>query len=80
MPCYPGSLNLAADIAKLPIFTTVGGTFGVGQRFGLLDVALKGMIDRKIRCSPTAAPPAMMAAISIRWGPSYGRRAHSPAS
>jgi hypothetical protein len=43
---YPGSPNLAADIAKLPIFTTVGGTFGLGQRFGPLDVALKGMIDR----------------------------------
>jgi hypothetical protein len=43
---YPGSPNLAADIAKLPIFTTVGGTLGVGQRLGRLDVALKGMIDR----------------------------------
>jgi hypothetical protein len=43
---YPGSPNLAADIARLPIFTTVGGTLGVGQRFGLLDVSLKGMIDR----------------------------------
>jgi hypothetical protein len=43
---YPGSPNLAADIARLPIFTTVGGTLGVGQRFGPLDVALKGMIDR----------------------------------
>jgi Putative beta-barrel porin 2 len=36
---YPGSPNLAADIAKLP-------PLGVGQRLGRLDVALKGMIDR----------------------------------
>jgi hypothetical protein len=43
---YPGSPNLGADIAKLPVFTTVGGTLGLGQRFGSLDVALKGMIDR----------------------------------
>ena len=43
---YPGSPNVAADIAKLPIFTTIGGTFGLGQRFGPLDVALKGLIDR----------------------------------
>jgi hypothetical protein len=43
---YPGSPNLPAGIAKLPVFTTVGGTVGVGQRFGPLDVALKGMIDR----------------------------------
>jgi hypothetical protein len=43
---YPGSPNLAADIAKLPIFTTVGGTLGIGQRLGPLDIALRGMIDR----------------------------------
>lgn len=43
---YPGSPNVAVDIAKLPVFTTVGGTLGLGQRFGALDVALKGMIDR----------------------------------
>ncbi|HXW30494.1 MAG TPA: outer membrane beta-barrel protein, partial [Xanthobacteraceae bacterium] len=43
---YPGSPNLTADIAKLPIFTTIGGTLGLGQRFGPLDLALKGMIDR----------------------------------
>jgi hypothetical protein len=43
---YPGSPNLAADITKLPIFTTIGGTLGLGQRFGPLDVALKGTIDR----------------------------------
>jgi hypothetical protein len=43
---YPGSPNIAADFAKLPIYTDVGATLGVGQRFNRLDVSLKGTIDR----------------------------------
>jgi len=43
---YPGSPNLPADIAKLPIFTTVGATAGIAQRFNRLDVSLKGSVDR----------------------------------
>jgi hypothetical protein len=43
---YPGSPNIAADFAKLPVYTDVGATLGVGQRFNRLDVALKGTIDR----------------------------------
>lgn len=43
---YPGSPNLGADVARLPIFDTVGGTLGLSQRFEALDVTLKGMIDR----------------------------------
>jgi hypothetical protein len=43
---YPGSPNIAADFAKLPIYTDVGATLGVGQRFNRLDVSLKGTVDR----------------------------------
>ena len=43
---YPGSPNIAADYAKLPIYTDVGGTLGVGQRFNRLELSLKGTADR----------------------------------
>jgi hypothetical protein len=43
---YPGSPNIAADFAKLPIYTDVGTTLGAGQRFNRLDVSLKGTVDR----------------------------------
>lgn len=42
----PGSPNLQAGLAKLPIFTTVGGTAGVTQTFNRFEVALKGSVDR----------------------------------
>jgi hypothetical protein len=43
---YPGSPNIAADYARLPIYTDVGATLGVGQRFNRLEVSLKGTADR----------------------------------
>jgi len=43
---YPGSPNIGADFAKLPIYTDLGTTLGVGQRFNRLDVSLKGTFDR----------------------------------
>ena len=43
---YPGSPNIAADFAKLPIYTDVGATLGVGQRFNRFDLSLKGTFDR----------------------------------
>ena len=42
----PGSPNIQAGLAKLPIYTTVGGTAGLGQRFNRVEVALKGGADR----------------------------------
>ena len=42
----PGSPNLQADLAKLPIFTTWGATAGVAQRFNRLDLSVKGSVDR----------------------------------
>jgi hypothetical protein len=42
----PGSPNLPAGLAKLPIDTTLGGTLGVVQNFNRLIVSLKGTFDR----------------------------------
>lgn len=42
----PGSPNLQAGLASLPIDTTLGGTFGVVQAFNRLIVSLKGTFDR----------------------------------
>jgi hypothetical protein len=44
----PGSPNIQAGLAKLPIFTTVGGTAGLGQRFNRVEVTLKGGVDRTV--------------------------------
>ena len=57
----PGSPNLQAGLAKLPIFTTFGGSAGIGQRFNRLELSVKGDVDRTVyqnRRSPTAPPPA----------------------
>jgi hypothetical protein len=43
---YPGSPNLTADIAKLPVYTTLGGSLGYAQRFNRLELSLKGNFDR----------------------------------
>ena len=42
----PGSPNIQADLAHLPIFTTVGGSVGFAQGFNRFDVTLKTGIDR----------------------------------
>ncbi len=42
----PGSPNIQAGLARLPVSTDVGGSVGVGQRFNRFDVAIKGGIDR----------------------------------
>jgi hypothetical protein len=42
----PGSPNLPADLAKLPVYTDVGGTAGIDRRFNRLDLSLKGAVDR----------------------------------
>jgi hypothetical protein len=42
----PGSPNIQAGLAHLPVSTDVGGSVGLGQRFNRFDVALKGGIDR----------------------------------
>ena len=42
----PGSPDIRADLARLPIRTTVGSTVGVTHRFNRLEVGLKGLVDR----------------------------------
>ena len=44
----PGSPNLQAGLAKLPIFTTFGGSAGLGQKFNRLDLSLKGDLERTV--------------------------------
>ena len=44
----PGSPNLQAGLAQLPIDTDVGGTLGVIQTFNRLLVSLKGTADRAV--------------------------------
>jgi len=41
----PGSPDLQADIARLPFYTTVGGTAGISQQFNRFEVAINGTID-----------------------------------
>ena len=44
----PGSPNLPAGLAKLPIFATVGGSAGIGQKFNRFDLSLKGDAERTV--------------------------------
>jgi len=45
---YPGSPNLPADIAKLPIFNTFGGSVGLTQRFNRFELSAKATVDRTV--------------------------------
>jgi hypothetical protein len=42
----PGSPNIQAGLAKYPIYTTLGGTFGFDQRFNRLQVSAGATIER----------------------------------
>jgi hypothetical protein len=42
----PGSPNIQAGLARYPIYTTLGGTFGFDQNFNRLDIAAGATIDR----------------------------------
>ncbi len=44
----PGSPNLQAGLAKLPINTTLGGSAGMVQRFNRFELGLKGSVDRTL--------------------------------
>jgi hypothetical protein len=44
----PGSPNLQAGLAKLPINATLGGTAGIGQRFNRFELTVKGLVDRTV--------------------------------
>jgi hypothetical protein len=42
----PGSPNLQAGLARLPIYTDIGGTLGLQQSFNRLQLTIKGTFDR----------------------------------
>jgi hypothetical protein len=44
----PGSPNIQAGLARLPIFTTWGGTAGLGHRFNRFDIAIKAGAERTV--------------------------------
>jgi hypothetical protein len=44
----PGSPNIQAGLARYPVYTTFGGTFGIDQNFNRLEVAAGGTIDRTV--------------------------------
>jgi hypothetical protein len=44
----PGSPNIQAGLSRLPIYTTLGGNVGLGQRFNRFDVSLKGGVERTV--------------------------------
>jgi hypothetical protein len=44
----PGSPNIQAGLANYPIYTTLGGTFGVDQKFNRLEIAAGGTLDRTV--------------------------------
>jgi hypothetical protein len=44
----PGSPNIQAGLARYPIYTTLGGTFGVDQKFNRLQISAGGTVDRTV--------------------------------
>jgi len=44
----PGSPNVQAGLARYPIYTTLGGSFGLDQNFNRLNVAVGGTVDRTV--------------------------------
>jgi hypothetical protein len=44
----PGSPNVQAGLARYPIFTTFGGTFGIDQNFNRLQISGGGTVDRTV--------------------------------
>ena len=43
---YPGSPNIQADLARLPLYTTYGGYAGFGQRFNRFEGL--GFYERRV--------------------------------
>jgi hypothetical protein len=44
----PGSPNLPAGLAKLPVFTTFGGSGGVTHQFNRFELGIKGDVERTV--------------------------------
>ncbi len=44
----PGSPNIQAGLAKYPVYSTLGGTFGIDQNFNRLQLSAGGTVDRTV--------------------------------
>jgi hypothetical protein len=44
----PGSPNIQAGLARYPVYTSLGGTFGVDQNFNRLQLSAGGTVDRTV--------------------------------
>ena len=44
----PWSPNVQAGLARLPIYSVLGGTAGMTQRFNRLELSAKGLVDRTV--------------------------------
>ena len=44
----PGSPNIQAGLARYPIYTTLGGTFGLDQKFNRLEISAGATVDRTV--------------------------------
>jgi hypothetical protein len=44
----PGSPNIQAGLARYPIYTTFGGTFGFDQKFNRLEISAGATVDRTV--------------------------------
>jgi hypothetical protein len=44
----PGSPNLQADLARLPLFASLGASAGAAHRFNRFELAAKGHVDRTV--------------------------------
>ena len=44
----PGSPNIQAGLQRYPIYTTLGGTFGIDQNFNRLQVSAGATVDRTV--------------------------------
>jgi hypothetical protein len=44
----PGSPNIEAGLAGYPVYTTLGGTLGVDQKFNRLQISAGGTVDRTV--------------------------------
>jgi hypothetical protein len=44
----PGSPNIQAGLASYPIYSTLGGTFGIDQNFNRLELSAGGTVDRTV--------------------------------
>ncbi len=44
----PGSPNVQAGLARYPVYSTLGGTFGIDQNFNRLQLSAGGTVDRTV--------------------------------